>query len=185
MIDGLITALGFLTILPISQKKEMKADALGQAAGWFPYVGALIGGLVAGAYYGFLHIFPPLLAAVLTTAVWVALTGGLHLDGMADCCDGLLYSGTPTRRLEIMKDPQHGTFAGIGLTLTLFIKVAALYSLADSQYWLVLSLAGALARWLLLPAARQPNARPGGLGAVFAAGLQNSAFIWRRCRWLH
>jgi len=178
MIDSLLVALGFLTSLPIQPKKELARDALGRAAGWFPYVGALIGALTAAVYYGLLRVFPPWLAAALGTVVWIALTGGLHLDGLADCCDGLLFSGTPERRLEIMKDPHHGTFAGIGLTLAIVLKVAALYCLPENAYWLVLPLAGAASRWLLLPAGRQLNARPGGLGEMFTKGLSNYAFLW-------
>ena len=174
----MLDALGFLTSLPIHSKKELQAGDLGKSAGWFSYVGALIGALAAFAYYGLLFIFPKPLAAVLTVAVWIGLTGGLHLDGLADCFDGLLYAGAPQKRLEIMKDPHHGTFAGIGLALTILIKVVALYSLPERTFLLILPLAGATARWLLLPAARQPNARPDGLGKMFSAGLKNSAFLW-------
>ena len=178
MLDTLLTALGFLTILPIRSKKEKCVEDLGRSAGWFPYVGALIGALAALTYAGFSIIFPKLLAAALTAAIWIALTGGLHLDGLADCFDGLLYPGTPEKRLEIMKDPHHGTFAGIGLALTILIKIIALYSLPEGAAWLALPLAGATARGLLLPAAKQPNARPGGLGSMFSAGLQKDAFYW-------
>jgi adenosylcobinamide-GDP ribazoletransferase len=178
MIDALLTALGFLTILPIRSKKEIRVEGLGGSAGWFPYIGALIGALAALALFGFSIIFPRLLAAALAAAVWIALTGGLHLDGLADCFDGLLYPGALEKRLEIMKDPRHGTFAGLGLALTILVKIIALYSLPEGMAWLVLPLASATARWLLLPAGKQPNARPGGLGSMFSAGLQNSAFLW-------
>jgi len=178
MLEPLLTALGFLTSLPILKKRKVEADALGRAAGWFPYVGALIGALAAAAYYGLSLVLPLLPAAALAVAFWIALTGGLHLDGLGDCCDGLLYAGTPERRLEIMKDPHHGTFAGIGLSLTILIKISALASLPGNLIWLALPLAGALGRWLLLPAARQPLARPGGLGAAFASGVKKSAFFF-------
>ncbi len=178
MISRLATALGFLTCLPVHARNEMAEGDLGKSAGWFPYVGALIGALAALALFGFSIIFPRLLAAALAAAVWIALTGGLHLDGLADCFDGLLYPGEAEKRLEIMKDPRHGTFAGVGLALTILIKIIALYSLPEGAAWLVLPLAGATARWLLLPAGKQPNARPGGLGIMFSAGLQNSAFFW-------
>ncbi len=68
--------------------------------------------------------------------------------------------------------------AGIGLTLAIVLKVAALYSLPENAFWLVLPLAGAASRWLLLPAGRQPNARPGGLGEMFSKGLSYYAFLW-------
>ena len=176
MFNSLITALDFLTVLPIPHRKGYKPLELGKAAGWFPWVGALLGGLTALVYDGLLQVLPRMLAAALAVAFWICVTGGLHLDGLADCCDGLLYAGTPQRRLEIMKDSHHGTFAGIGLTLTILIKIAALYNLPPTVYGLALPLAGALSRWLLLPAGNQNNARPGGLGEQFSASLKKSSF---------
>lgn len=178
MFNALLTALDFLTVLPVPHPKGYQPVELGKAAGCFPWVGALLGGLSGALYLGLRQAFPPFLAAGLAAAGWMALSGGLHLDGLADCCDGLLYAGSAARRLEIMKDPQHGTFGGIGLTLAILLKVAALAALpADWAVMLIASLSGALARWLLLPAGCQPNARPDGLGAAFSASLTKRAFV--------
>src|SRR3972149_12177437 len=103
------TALGFLTILPTPKSVSIKQGEFGNSATWFPFVGLLIGTLVALAYFGFHFVLPSLLSSALCVALWVWLTGGLHLDGLADCCDGLLNASTPERRLEIMKDPHVGT----------------------------------------------------------------------------
>ena len=111
-------------------------------------------------------------------AFWVFLSGGLHLDGLADCFDGMLNSSLPERRLEIMKDPRLGTFGGLGLVLALLIKVAAVYSLAPGSDWIAILTAAALGRWLILLAGKQPLARPGGMGADFALGLTNASFAW-------
>lgn len=178
MIENLITAIQFLTILPIRSRKKQAAADLGKAAGWFSYVGVLIGGLTAAAYYGAMFMFPKMLAAALTAVVWICLTGGLHLDGVADCCDGLFCSTDKNRRLEIMKDPHHGTFGSIGLTFVILLKVIGLYCLASDSLWLELIFAAALSRWLLLLAGRQPSARPDGLGASFSSGLRNRSFIF-------
>ncbi len=175
MIRSLRLALSFLTVLPFRSSDKLEPAALGKAAGWFSLVGALIGGITAGAYYALQLIFPPILSAALAVTVWIWLTGGLHLDGVADCFDGMLVSASPQRRLEIMKDPQHGTFGVIGLVVLL--KIIALYDLEVSNYWLVLPFASALSRWLILPAGKQTSARPGGLGDNFSSGLHTSAFI--------
>jgi adenosylcobinamide-GDP ribazoletransferase len=139
------------------------------------------------------RIFPPVLAAALVVALWAALTGGLHLDGLTDCGDGLLAAVSPARRLEIMRDPRTGAFGVISLVLFLILKVAAVASLpaavvlAWPSYragvdpaWLpagALVMAPLAARWMLLPAAGQPTARPGGLGSELAAHLGWPAFI--------
>jgi adenosylcobinamide-GDP ribazoletransferase len=105
------------------------------------------------------------------------LTGGLHLDGLADCCDGLLASTSVERRLEIMKDPHVGAFGVIGLILVLLLKAAALMSLTSVSSPGIL-LAASLARWCILPAALLPQARSSGMGADFALGFRSSFILW-------
>ena len=64
-----------------------------------------------------------LLAAALVLVVWAALTGALHLDGWADCCDALFVPVDRARSLEIMKDPRVGGFGVVGLMLLLLVKL--------------------------------------------------------------
>lgn len=166
----LVFALGFLTSIPV-RTPVLRSGELGRAAIWFPFVGLIIGAVLAGAQLIVTRWFPPLLAGALIVSVWIALTGGLHLDGLADCGDGLLSATSRERRLEIMRDPRLGTFGGMALVMHLLIKTLAVASLGAP---FALLLAPALARWLMLFVAQQPSARPGGLGAEFAAGLTKS-----------
>ena len=168
-------AVGFLTVLPAPQV-DYQPGALGRAGRWFPAVGLVIGGLLAMTHWVLSQLFPPLLAAALTVSLWAALTGGLHLDGLADCCDGLLATTTRERRLEIMRDPRTGAFAVVGLVLFLLLKVTSLAAVPVATP--ALCLAPTWARWLLLWVARQPLARPSGLGADFAAGLSRRSQGW-------
>lgn len=169
------TATGFLTVLPVYWRREAGTHpSLGQSAGWFPWVGAAIG-LGAGATWWLSSLaLPPLLAAVLAVTTWVILTGGLHLDGLADCCDGLLSAAPREKRLEIMRDPRLGSFGVIGLCLALLIKVAAIYSLPASNAIPAMLLAASSARGLLLLAGGQPTARAGGMGEEFSSGLRRA-----------
>lgn len=168
MWQELILAFSFLTVIPMPTL-VYQPGLLGRAGRWFPLVGLVIGGLLLLAHWGLSLLFPPLLTAALVTTLWAALTGGLHLDGLADCCDGLLAATSRERRLEIMRDPRTGAFAVIGLVLFLLLKVTALAALSTALPALLL--APTWARWLLFWVARQPLARPSGLGADFAAGL--------------
>jgi adenosylcobinamide-GDP ribazoletransferase len=166
-------ALGFLTAIPVRTEAPQAGD-LGRAGLWFPLVGALLGLVLASANYGLSLIFQPFLASALVVVLWAGLTGCLHLDGLADCCDGLLAPGDRGRRLEIMRDPRLGSFGVAGLALFLIVKVLALTSAtleAPATQFLFFAFTPALARWLILPVALLPQARPGGLGAGFAAGL--------------
>lgn len=164
-------AFGLMSTLPIRLPDDWQAGDSGRASVWYPFVGLIIGGLTWLMWMGTTRIFPAPVAGILTLVLWVTLTGGLHLDGLADCCDGLLASATIERRLEIMKDPRLGAFGGIGLVLTLLLKAATLFSLT-TQSALGIILAASLARWCILPAGLLPLARPSGMGADFKAGFR-------------
>lgn len=158
----------------------MGLEDIGRAAAWFPCVGLVVGGVTAGGYILFLRLFPPLLAAALAVLLWVVLTGGLHLDGLADCCDGMLAAVSVERRIEIMHDPRLGPFGGVGLILVLLLKTTALVALAPLAprvMLVVLVLAAVLGRWMVLPLGLQPAVRSSGLGAAFVAGLKPGALI--------
>ncbi len=184
---GLPLALGFLTAIPIRTGPPIPGG-LGRAAVWFPVVGVILGVLLSLADWLLASLFPPLLVGALIVALWAALTGGLHLDGLSDSGDGLLSVAAPERRLEIMRDPRLGAFGVLSLVLFVSLKLLAVASLAGALLWHAarpaftwqwqallplgpLVLATVAARWLLVIAARQPSARPGGLGSDFAAGL--------------
>jgi adenosylcobinamide-GDP ribazoletransferase len=166
-----LTALSFLTTIPSPYHNSSGIEELGKAAAWFPAVGALIGGLVALIYMGLARFLPLPVDTVLSVCAWVYLTGGLHLDGLADSFDGLLNSSSSERRLEIMKDPRLGTFGALGLMLTVILKISVLTAMPVNFTWLAIPLAASTARLLLLWAARQPMARPDGLGAAFKPEL--------------
>jgi adenosylcobinamide-GDP ribazoletransferase len=156
--------------------KDWQAGDSGRAGGWFPLVGLIIGSLTLLSWQLWTLYFPPLIVGVLTLLVWIILTGGLHLDGLADCCEGMFVSVPLTRRLEIMKDPHLGAFGVIGLLLVLFCKAAALSVMTPSS-GLGILLAATISRWLILPASLIPLAHPGGMGEDFALGLKRK-MIW-------
>jgi adenosylcobinamide-GDP ribazoletransferase len=166
-----------MTTLPIPLPGTWSAGDSGRASVWYPFVGLVIGAITWLAWKGTSLVLPAWVAGVVTLVVWVVLTGGLHLDGLADCCDGLLASTSVERRLEIMKDPHVGAFGVTGLVLVLLLKAAALGSLVPASSFGIL-LAASLARWCILPAALLPLARPSGMGADFAAGFRRSFMLW-------
>ncbi len=174
MRSSLFLAFGFLTTVPVPQV-EYKPGALGRAAPCFPLVGLAIGALLTVAHWLLSRYFSPLLVAALITTLWAAITGGLHLDGLADCCDGLLAAVVCERRLEIMRDPRLGAFGVIGVVLFLALKLSAIASLTSVLPALLL--APTWARWMLLLATRQPNARSGGLGDEFSSSVSRSTLV--------
>lgn len=170
------SAFGFLTRLPVGPW-PLQNDLRGIAA-WLPLVGLVVGAIAGVAAWGASLLFAPapvLLAGLVGCACWVAATGGLHLDGVADCGDGLPVEVSRERRLEIMKDSRLGTFGGAFLFFNLLGKVAAIgciSSRALTAWDIVLpcALAGLLARAQIFIAMRFPSARPGGMGDAFRQG---------------
>ncbi|MBI1847242.1 MAG: adenosylcobinamide-GDP ribazoletransferase [Candidatus Rokubacteria bacterium] len=174
---GLVAATRYLTIVPVPGAWSREAPALGEAAVWFPVVGLLLGGALALVDQVAIRLFPPLLAALLTVTAWKLLSGGLHLDGLADCLDGLPGRDSE-HRLRIMRDSRIGTFGAVGLILVLLLELAALTELVAAMRWRVLLVAPAVGRAMpaLLGRLFRP-ARPDGAGARFAAGLRRRAWI--------
>jgi adenosylcobinamide-GDP ribazoletransferase len=166
MLSDLRRAVRFLSVLPVGIGADETARPLGYAFAYFPLIGVLFG--VIGALLMSLPRFSADVRAFLVLLAWSILSGGLHLDGFADSCDGLLATTTPERRLEIMKDPRTGAWAVIGVVLLLLGKWLLLRALPP--LWLILPpVFGRLAMvWL---AARYPSARLSGLGAAFRVGL--------------
>jgi len=173
---SLRNAFGLMTTLPFRLPDDWSVGDSGRASVWYPLVGLVIGALTWLVWKGAMLLFPSLVAGVISLLAWVALTGGLHLDGLADCCDGLLASTSVERRLEIMKDSRLGAFGGISLILVLLLKGTTLAVLTPATSFGIL-LAASLARWCILPAGLLPLARLSGMGADFSAGLQRS-FIY-------
>ena len=160
---ALLAAFQFLTILPPIIRRPFTPKELSGSVAFFPLVGALLGLLLAGTDALLAVIFPPLARGAILLALWVLLTGSLHLDGFLDTCDGLLGGWTPEKRLEIMRDERVGAYALAGGILLLLLKFSVLLSLR--QRWGVLILAPTLSRWgMSLAVVGFPYARPVGLG---------------------
>jgi len=166
--NSLRVALGFLTVLPVRSPVALAPGELSRAAGWFPAVGLLLGGLLALTATAARGLFPPYLEGALVVVLWTLLTGALHLDGLSDCCDALFVPASRARRLEILRDPRIGSFGAAGLACFLLLKTTAVAALPGPWPLLV---APAIGRWSVLLAAVQPNARTQGLGVGFSEGL--------------
>jgi len=170
-----LLAVRYLTIVPVAGRRHAGLEDLGAAAPWFPVVGAALGLVLAGVDAVTVLVFPPLLAALLTVTVWKLLTGGLHLDGLADCLDGLA-GRDPDERRAIMSDSRIGAFGAIGLIFFLMLELAAVSELPPGTRWRALVAAPVIGRATPALLGRLfPPARAGGQAALFAAGLGGAA----------
>jgi adenosylcobinamide-GDP ribazoletransferase len=163
-IRSLRSAVAFLTVIPVASDSG-PAERLGRA--YFPLVGALLGVLAGGVFVVMAAITTQMLAAVAAVAVMAVLTGGLHLDGVADSADGLFGRGDRVQRLETMRDPRIGSYGAIALIVVLVGDVAALAALTPAAAIVALVVAGALSRWAMLwVVAFVPYVRESGLGVA-------------------
>jgi adenosylcobinamide-GDP ribazoletransferase len=170
-VTSLALAIRYLTIAPIPAGPHVEPTTLGRAAAWFPVIGLALGLAIAGSERAIGALFPALLDALLTVTLWKLLTGGLHLDGLADCLDGLVGKDV-AERLRIMRDSRIGAFGAIGLILFLLLEVAAVSELSADSRWRALMVAPAVARAATpLVAWVFPPATPVGQGAMFRGGL--------------
>lgn len=180
-------ALRFLSRLPVPALPFERADTppgIERLAPAFPLAGVVIA-LVGVVTFIVTHaLFGDLLAATLTVAVLILVTGGFHEDGLADTADAL-GGWSVERRLEIMKDSRIGSFGVLALIVGFALRVGALHALAAYGAWTVagaLIAAGALSR-LAGPAmlAALPPARASGLshgaGRPSAAAVRRAAAI--------
>lgn len=167
--NNFLIALQFLTRLPLNIKIDWQDEKVAASLLWYPAVGVLIGVLVVFVAQLF-AVDNAMLAAAITLTVWVIITGGIHLDGLADSADAWVGGyGDKKRALEIMKDPQAGPIAVIVLLVVLLIKFSALYSLLmQSEYWLIM-FAIVLGRCVpLFLFLTTPYVREQGLGSAMA-----------------
>lgn len=166
---SLLAALSFFSFIPVPGVRDAP-ELDGWALGWAPLVGLLIGGGLVGldALFGFL--FPHPLRDALIVLGWLVLTGGTHIDGLADSLDGLGAWAAPARRLDILRDPASGPFAVAGVAALLVVKMLAIAALPVRWGWLLAT--PVMARFgMLLVVRAYPYARPEGLGAGLRARL--------------
>jgi len=180
-VKSLLATVRFLTILPTPGKCATTAEDFAGALWWFPVAGLGIGAAAAGLAWALWQVLPPLPAAVLLVLAMTAVSGALHMDGLADTADGFLSSRPKERILEIMKDSHIGAMGVIAIVAALLLKVAALSQFVEAEkIWPVVLLMPLAGRCMMVPAiVLMPYARPeGGLGALFGGARSPWPAVW-------
>ena len=163
-------ALQFLTRLKIVNQTEWSVEDFGKSVVAFPYVGLIIG-LILALLYGILSPFIPLVPLMLIIVVAEFLiTGGLHADGLMDTSDGLFSGRERERKLEIMKDSRIGSFGVVAFVFVTLLKWQLLTAIPTAEFIpMALIMMPLMSRWSLVLSIRSyPYAREQGMGAAFA-----------------
>jgi adenosylcobinamide-GDP ribazoletransferase len=166
-------ALSLFTVIPAGVPSAIRRNAAARALPWLPVVGALVSAIAAGVMLavqaGGHSEARRLLAATLAVAILGLLTGGLHLDGLADTADGL-GSRRPSREaLAIMRRPDIGPMGVAALLLVILVQITALAAIGPgtlSAAALVLAAVTSRVAVVLATGPGSPSARPGGFGAL-------------------
>jgi adenosylcobinamide-GDP ribazoletransferase len=173
--NGFLTELrlaaSFLTILPLIDQRPASDEAVAASFAWFPVVGFAIGVALVAEDWLLAHLLRQVIRSVLIVASLVVITGGVHLDGLADTADALGGGRDRDRALEILRDSRVGTFGATAIFFDLTLKILALSTLAGGRRFVALIIATTLARFAMvmvglgLPYLRESGAGTALLGA--------------------
>ncbi len=168
MVVSFIHAIAFLTVFPVPDRFYEKHPLPNiQTTLFFPFIGLLIGAIFSLCAFAIHAHVPPYPLSILAIFALAAVSGFLHLDGLADSADGFFSSRPKDRILEIMKDSRIGSMGAVILFFTLMMKVSALAVLYPSRtdFCIALFLMPFAGRcFLVIGMYLQPYAREEGLG---------------------
>lgn len=171
-IGHFLVGIMFLTRLPVPPSLIYSEGRLARAARYFPLVGVLVGLISGGVFFLTSQWFDSNLAAMLAILIGVLVTGALHEDGLADCCDGLGGGHTRERALQIMRDSRIGTYGACALIGTFGLRMGALSTFAAYEGFIALIVAHSVSRGLLpLVLVSGKYARTRGLASSVAGGV--------------
>jgi adenosylcobinamide-GDP ribazoletransferase len=165
---SLLGAVVFYTIIPV----PTNWTDFHRIARWATSIGLLIGFLLGLLDFGLSWLGMPILTrSAIVVAIWIVITGGLHLDGAIDTADGLAVPDSE-RRLEIMRDSNTGAFGAIAAGIILLLKTTALSDLNSCRIFMLMSAAG-WGRWgQLVAIALYPYLRETGKGSFHKESIQ-------------
>jgi adenosylcobinamide-GDP ribazoletransferase len=176
-LKSFFTAFSVLTVLPLNRRAGASEKDLARSVLFFPLVGFLIGGVLMVMTQWLLPILSPGVLAAVILLTTIVITGGLHLDGLADLCDGLAAGGSRDRMLSVMKDSHVGAFGVMGLVIVLILKYSLFFEVMTKGRLNSFLMMGLLSRWaMVLGMTFGRYARENGTAKPFIGQVS-----WQRC----
>ncbi|MEH2161423.1 MAG: adenosylcobinamide-GDP ribazoletransferase [Nostoc sp.] len=166
----LAASIIFYTSIPLPYLKGLDFQGVAHLAS---LVGLIIGGILGLLDTGMDYIGMSVLTrSALVVSIWIAITGGLHLDGAMDTADGLAV-GDPNRRLEVMADSATGAFGAMAAIALVLLKMTALTDMPENRCLLLMAACG-WGRWgQQVAIARYPYLKPTGKGAFHKQAIRS------------
>ena len=179
MINDILLALQFLTIIPI---KIAKVDdkSIARSLIYYPLIGLLLGAiLVAGLALLLVLNFLMMPVSIILVVLLIIFTGGLHLDGLSDTFDALLSRKPREEMLQIMRDSHAGVLGIVAVICVILLKIAILSSLSLASMTAGLLLMCVSSRWsMVFSIFLFSYARKDGKAKVFTEGITPRIFIF-------
>ena len=164
-----ILNLQFLTRIPIGDNIQYDQEEISKGTFWFPLIGLIVGLLCFGVYYIASQLFFGFFPVLCCIVANVVITGALHIDGLADTCDGIFSTRSKDRMLEIMKDSRIGTNGVIAIAFDLLFRITLISQMSIKQAALSIILAPVISRTMLVGLiyfSKYARAN-GGMGSIF------------------
>lgn len=172
VLGGALIAIEFLTPLRLRKVQTYDDRTFAEALGWYPAAGLFIGAVLVLIDWALRDLLPAAPTAALLVAALALLSGGLHLDGVADTADGMAVQGDRAERLGVMSEGNTGPAGVMALVLVLLAQWSVLSSLPEDARVAGLLIAPVVARWTVVPVGLLFHpARPRGLGHAIHSGL--------------
>lgn len=151
MVQAFWASIAYFTRLPVPSRLQLGSHDLARGMMFFPWLGLLIGILQAQVYWLCQHFLPQELAVLICILVAIALTGGLHEDGLGDCADGFGGGyGDRQKTMAIMKDSRLGSYGVLAITSIVLWRFTCLTALPSQQILFILPFSQAASRLLAL-----------------------------------
>ncbi len=179
-IRPLLAAIQFLTVIPFPKSFKVDERELERCTPFFPVVGLLIGIVIATFDYIMGLVLPSIPASVMTAIAMTAISGGLHMDGLADTADGFFSARPRERILEIMRDSRTGVMGVLAVVLVIMLKVSLLISIFPPfrpGVIVLMPLAGRCS-FVVMMAALPYVRHEGGLATAFGGGKSWINVLW-------
>lgn len=166
-----VLMIQFLTRIPLKISVDTDENSFARGVLFFPVIGLIIGLFNYALYLGALWLFPKggvLLASIFAVLGNLMITGGLHLDGLADTCDGIFSGRKRERILEIMKDSHIGTFGTLGIIVDMLLRLGLISGLTGKFVALGIILSPIISKTTVVQLMSISNyARSEGMGGFF------------------
>jgi len=176
---SLILMIQFFTRIPIKIDINAKEEDFSKGIIFMPLVGLTVGLFNYGIYTLANYLLGGTLALVFWLTANIFITGGMHLDGLGDTCDGIFSARDRERMLEIMKDSRIGTNGVIAIVLDFIFRLGLLSSMPYRTTGLAIILApvaGKMLVLLLMGISKYARAN-GGMGGLFYSHMSMKRLI--------